>query len=98
MEAMSYIDFLFGNEIEAAAFAATEGMEGRPLEEVALAVRRAGCTLLYCLRVGTVRDTSTDTESQRQRGGGAGGACRSTVHRAKRSGRATPACSKAQCI
>eukprot|EP00201_Polytomella_parva_P018417 CAMPEP_0175054004 /NCGR_PEP_ID=MMETSP0052_2-20121109/9251_1 /TAXON_ID=51329 ORGANISM="Polytomella parva, Strain SAG 63-3" /NCGR_SAMPLE_ID=MMETSP0052_2 /ASSEMBLY_ACC=CAM_ASM_000194 /LENGTH=346 /DNA_ID=CAMNT_0016318625 /DNA_START=12 /DNA_END=1052 /DNA_ORIENTATION=- len=40
MEALPYIDFLFGNEIEAEAFAASEGWTGLPLEEVALRIAR----------------------------------------------------------
>ncbi|GIL74984.1 hypothetical protein Vretimale_2585 [Volvox reticuliferus] len=40
MDAMPYIDFLFGNEIEAAALAASEGWEGLPLEQVALRLSR----------------------------------------------------------
>jgi adenosine kinase len=39
MEALPYVDVLFGNETEAAALAATEGWEGLPLETVALKVK-----------------------------------------------------------
>lgn len=38
MDAIPYIDFLFGNEIEAASLAASEGWDGLSLEEVALKV------------------------------------------------------------
>ncbi|KAG2444193.1 hypothetical protein HYH02_009131 [Chlamydomonas schloesseri] len=40
MDALPYIDFLFGNEIEAAALAASEGWEGLSLEQVALKMSR----------------------------------------------------------
>eukprot|EP00198_Chlamydomonas_reinhardtii_P004000 XP_001693336.1 flagellar associated protein, adenosine kinase-like protein [Chlamydomonas reinhardtii] len=40
MDSMPYIDFLFGNEIEAAALAASEGWEGLSLEEVAKKMSR----------------------------------------------------------
>ena len=44
MDSMPYIDFLFGNEIEAAALAASEGWEGLSLEEVAKKVGEGeGC-------------------------------------------------------
>jgi adenosine kinase len=38
MDAMPYIDFLFGNETEAAAFAASEGWETQDVQEIALKV------------------------------------------------------------
>mmetsp|Transcript_18728 Transcript_18728/g.40269 ORF Transcript_18728/g.40269 Transcript_18728/m.40269 type:complete len:345 (+) Transcript_18728:106-1140(+) len=40
MEAMPYIDFLFGNEVEATTFAETEGWEERDLKQVALKISR----------------------------------------------------------
>ena len=40
MSAMPYIDYLFGNEVEAATFAESEGWETRDLHEIALKV---GC-------------------------------------------------------
>eukprot|EP00955_Chlamydomonas_euryale_P078915 363221-Chlamydomonas_euryale.AAC.9 len=39
-ENLPYIDFLFGNEVEAATFAESEGWETRDLKEVALRVSR----------------------------------------------------------
>ncbi len=38
MDALPFIDFLFGNEIEAATFAETEGWQTKDLAEVALKV------------------------------------------------------------
>ena len=38
MEAMPYIDFLFGNETEAAAFAATESWPDKELSAIALRI------------------------------------------------------------
>jgi hypothetical protein len=43
-DSLPFIDFLFGNEAEAAAFAESEGWETRDLAEIALKVggRRSG--------------------------------------------------------
>ena len=41
MDTMPYIDYLFGNETEAATFAETEGWETRDLSEIALKMRGA---------------------------------------------------------
>lgn len=38
LDAMPYIDFLFGNETEARAFAASEGWESQDIPEIALKV------------------------------------------------------------
>ncbi|KAJ9515376.1 hypothetical protein QJQ45_016371 [Haematococcus lacustris] len=40
MDSMPYIDFLFANEVEAAAFAESEGWDAQDLEQVALKVSR----------------------------------------------------------
>ena len=41
LEALPYVDFLFGNETEAAAFAETEGWETKDISEIALKVALA---------------------------------------------------------
>jgi sugar/nucleoside kinase (ribokinase family) len=40
MESMPYVDFLFGNETEAATFAECEGWDTKDLAEIALRVSR----------------------------------------------------------
>lgn len=42
MEALPYVDFLFGNETEAATFAESEGWDTREAGEIALRVRCRG--------------------------------------------------------
>jgi adenosine kinase len=42
LDALPYVDFLFGNETEAAAFAESEGWETREAGEIALRVRAGG--------------------------------------------------------
>jgi sugar/nucleoside kinase (ribokinase family) len=39
MDALPYVDFLFGNENEAATFAESEGWETKDIAEIALRVR-----------------------------------------------------------
>jgi adenosine kinase len=39
LEALPYVDYLFGNETEAATFAETEGWDTREAGEIALRVR-----------------------------------------------------------
>ncbi len=58
MEAMPYIDFLFGNETEARAFAESEGWTTTDVAEIALKVRcclstlyRNACRLLCNLSI-----------------------------------------------
>lgn len=38
LEALPYVDYLFGNETEAATFAETEGWETKDISEIALKV------------------------------------------------------------
>ena len=44
LEALPYVDFLFGNETEAATFAETEGWETKDVSEIALKVNSPGTT------------------------------------------------------
>ena len=43
LEALPYVDFLFGNETEAATFAETEGWDTKDVSEIALKVTKADC-------------------------------------------------------
>ncbi len=45
LEALPYVDFLFGNETEAAAFAESEGWDAKDLDQVALKVSSEGCAV-----------------------------------------------------
>lgn len=46
MDTLPYVDVLFGNEIEAATFAESEGWDTKDLAEVALRVRGGGGMLM----------------------------------------------------
>lgn len=50
MDAMPYVDFLFGNETEARAFAESEGWGTEDVAEIALKVKPLSWCPLSCLR------------------------------------------------
>ena len=71
LDAMPYIDFLFGNETEARAFAASEGWETQDIPEIALKVPapyRTCCVSIASISFGgRLKDLSKNCHAKQAR-------------------------------